>query len=86
MGFSGNWRAVVTAEIMPQPQANHESAGTAPHCRLAPRPGLGRRPQAVQTRSPAHSCAAREVLSLLEFIQRQDLLPSKIKTLRNFLK
>ena len=86
MGFSGNWRAVVTAEITPQSQANHESAGTAPHCRLAPRPGLGRRPQTVQTRSPAHSRAAREVLSLLESIQRQDLLPSKIKTLRNFLK
>ena len=85
-GFSGNWRAVVTAEITPQPQANHESAGTAPHCRLAPGPGLGLKPQAVQTRSPAHSRAAREVLSLFESIQRHDLLPSKIKTLRNFLK
>ena len=77
---------MVTAEITPQPQANHESAGTAPHCRLAPRPGLGLRPQAVQTRSPAHSRAAREVLGLFESIQRHDLLPSKIKTLRDFLK
>lgn len=76
MEFSGNWRAVVTAEITLQPQANHSARAQLPTVAWLPGQVWGADLR-LQTRSLAR--AAQRVLSLLESIQRQDPSHPKLR-------